>query len=536
MDPTLGSATDPGAKRALAKTAIAAGIVAFILGAAGLAGWITGNFLLGGFGGGYIPMAPNTAVLVMAFGAALLACAGAKPQGIGRPVAIAVVVLASIYGGLEFAQNFIGADLTFEQSLFPVTAKLGRYPLGRMSPYSGLLFFLSGASLLLCYFGRGRPVPRNASTALGAAVLIAGASASMGYLFGTPLLYGGTAVPLAATTAAAFLALGCGLTILAGPESFIVRRLTGPAASAGLLRGILPVVVLAILLQGLLGTRLSGVLDINQALLSAILALAFMAATVLVVVRATRLIFRKADRAEAERRSAEKALLESEERYRTLFENSHAVMLIIEPDAGSVVDANPAAAAYYGWTRDELRGMRIGEINMLSAPDLKAELDRARRAERRQFFFRHRRADGSIRDVEVYSGPITLGERHLLFSIIHDITERKRTEEALRESEERFRQIAEHAGEFIWETDAEGLFTYVNPVAERILGYKPEELVGKIRFYDLLAPDVREDLKAASMAAFARRESFRGFVNPNVKKDGALVILETNGLDRKSVV
>jgi len=71
-------------------------------------------------------------------------------------------------------------------------------------------------------------------------------------------------------------------------------------------------------------------------------------------------------------------------------------------------------------------------------------------------------------------------------------------EEALRESEERFRQVAESVGDFIWEVDAKGLYRYTSPSVERILGYRPDELIGKKYFYDLLAPEVREKLKAAA--------------------------------------
>ena len=68
-------------------------------------------------------------------------------------------------------------------------------------------------------------------------------------------------------------------------------------------------------------------------------------------------------------------------------------------------------------------------------------------------------------------------------------------EEALRKSEERFRRIAETTGEFIWETDAKGLYTYASSSVEKILGYKPEEIVGKKYFYDLFVPAERERLK-----------------------------------------
>jgi two-component system, LuxR family, sensor kinase FixL len=114
-------------------------------------------------------------------------------------------------------------------------------------------------------------------------------------------------------------------------------------------------------------------------------------------------------------------------------------------------------------------------------------------------------------------------------SLNWEIAERKKAEAALRKSEERFKAVAESAGDWIWEVNTEGLYTYSNPVVEKVLGYKPEEIVGKKYFYDFFAPDVKEELKKAAFEAFARGESFRGFVNPNVHKDGSIVILETTG-------
>ncbi|MDP6635870.1 MAG: PAS domain S-box protein [Phycisphaerae bacterium] len=111
-----------------------------------------------------------------------------------------------------------------------------------------------------------------------------------------------------------------------------------------------------------------------------------------------------------------------------------------------------------------------------------------------------------------------------------DITERKQAEEALRASQERFEQVAEHAQEWIWEIDADGLYTYASPVVEKILGYSPEEIVGKKHFYDLFHPEQRQEIKTAAFEAFARKESFRGFPNLNVHKNGQPIWLSTSGV------
>jgi len=137
----------------------------------------------------------------------------------------------------------------------------------------------------------------------------------------------------------------------------------------------------------------------------------------------------------------EEALRESEERYKSLFQKNYAVMLLIDPDSGAVVDANPAASTYYGWTHEELLKKKIEEINTLTTEEVHAEMQLAREEKRNHFIFKHRRANGSVRDVEVYSGPLALMGKALLYSIVHDITERKKAEEALQESEARLRAI-----------------------------------------------------------------------------------------------
>jgi PAS domain S-box-containing protein len=114
-------------------------------------------------------------------------------------------------------------------------------------------------------------------------------------------------------------------------------------------------------------------------------------------------------------------------------------------------------------------------------------------------------------------------------SLNRETAERKKAEAALRKSEERFKAVAESAGGWIWEVNTKGLYTYSNPVVEKVLGYKSEEIVGKKYFYDFFAQDVKEELKKAAFEAFARGESFKGFVNPNVRKDGSIVFLETTG-------
>jgi PAS domain S-box-containing protein/putative nucleotidyltransferase with HDIG domain len=126
-----------------------------------------------------------------------------------------------------------------------------------------------------------------------------------------------------------------------------------------------------------------------------------------------------------DRRKTEESLRESEERYSSLFQNNQAAMLLIDPQTERIIDANPAACSFYGWSRQELTAKRISEINVLSEEEVEREMQRARSKGIGHYHFRHRLASGELRDVEAYSGTIVTSGKPFLYSIIHDVTERR---------------------------------------------------------------------------------------------------------------
>ncbi|TDX53210.1 diguanylate cyclase domain-containing protein [Orenia marismortui] len=117
--------------------------------------------------------------------------------------------------------------------------------------------------------------------------------------------------------------------------------------------------------------------------------------------------------------------------YQSLFKDNHSVIILLDPQSGNLIDANSAAISYYGYTKEELLTKNITEINTLSQKDVKIEMKRSKKEEKKHFYFQHRLADGEIRDVEVYSGPIKVDNKILLYSIVHDITEKKKAEEEI---------------------------------------------------------------------------------------------------------
>jgi PAS domain S-box-containing protein len=112
-----------------------------------------------------------------------------------------------------------------------------------------------------------------------------------------------------------------------------------------------------------------------------------------------------------------------------MFEKNRAVQLLIDPSDGSILDANEAACDYYGYSREQLKQMKISQINTLAPDEVAAEMANAVTEQRNYFNFRHALASGEVRDVEVHSSPIGVDGKQVLYSIVHDITERRHAEE-----------------------------------------------------------------------------------------------------------
>jgi PAS domain S-box-containing protein len=187
-----------------------------------------------------------------------------------------------------------------------------------------------------------------------------------------------------------------------------------------------------------------------------------------------------------ERKQAEAALRASEERFRLLFEGHGAVMLLMEPDGGQILDANPAAVRFYGYSREQLRAMHIEQINQLPPEEVAAERRRAADHGKNVFTFPHRLASGEVRIVEVYSTPVTIQGRQTLFSIIHDITSRRQAEEALEQTRHMLAEAQEIANVGSFEYVAATRTTLWSEEEFRIYGLDP---AGPSPAYDVMVAE-----------------------------------------------
>jgi PAS domain S-box-containing protein/putative nucleotidyltransferase with HDIG domain len=229
-----------------------------------------------------------------------------------------------------------------------------------------------------------------------------------------------------------------------------------------------------------------------------------------------------------ERKQAEQELRESEARFRALAESSPLAIFVNRNH--KVFLANPACAKLFGASSPEdLIGKPALELFDPDSRSLVRERIRVDSEEVPLVEVRILRLDGTPVDVEATASPFLDDGIKAIQVLLRDITERKRAEEALHESENRYRALVESAHDWVWEVDERGVYTFASQQVFDILGYRPDELLGKTPF-ELMPPDEAQRVGAQFAAIVEKHEAFRDLVNVNGHKDGRLVILETNGV------
>lgn len=189
-----------------------------------------------------------------------------------------------------------------------------------------------------------------------------------------------------------------------------------------------------------------------------------------------------------ERAAAEEALRKSEMRYRQLFESNGSVQFLVDVDTSRILDANPAAERFYGWTREQMRKMSITDIAELTVDEWMEYAGSISTGASGSVVRNHRLATGEARMVEVFAGEFALGDTRVLHAIVHDVSDRLHAEEALRDSESRFRSALDNSLDIftVLDTvrDSEGAIidfrvVEVNARAGAVLGVDATRMIGR---------------------------------------------------------
>ena len=214
-------------------------------------------------------------------------------------------------------------------------------------------------------------------------------------------------------------------------------------------------------------------------------------------------------------------LSHSENRFREVFENSAAIHMLLDPTNGNIVDVNLAAENFYGWPADQLRKMNVGQINSLSRDELRAAMKAAETGQRKKFQFRHRLASGDIRMVEVHAGPVGYGDKKLLFTIVHDVTEQRLNEEELVRERILLRTVIDNIPDTVYVKDRQLRKTLANKAELEILGKTEKEVLGKSD-RDLYPPEEAEAFEADDLRVVEKGETIYNREEKIVSPDGSV--------------
>ncbi|MFI5144242.1 MAG: PAS domain S-box protein [Ignavibacteria bacterium] len=197
-----------------------------------------------------------------------------------------------------------------------------------------------------------------------------------------------------------------------------------------------------------------------------------------------------------EKMKADRVLKEQEELYRAMFEKNKPVKFLIDAENGSFYDVNKAACEYYGYDLATLKNKTLADISIIDRVTLLEKLRSAKDEENSYLNFKHKLSSGEQRDVEIYASSLIYRGRPLLFCILNDITDRKRAEEKIKASEQKYKNLAEHAPIAVTRISENNVYDFVNEEFTRQSGYTMEEynqLTDK-QLIDIIYEEDREKL------------------------------------------
>jgi hypothetical protein len=228
------------------------------------------------------------------------------------------------------------------------------------------------------------------------------------------------------------------------------------------------------------------------------------------------------------RKEAEFEMQHLADRNRALMESAHDAILIADTQ-GILIDVSQHAEEITGYSRDELIGMPAIELHPThEQPRVIETFRKILTAGHTIMELEVRRPDGYLIPVEVSATLFHREDGDYILGVFRDMTEHKKTEMTIREYGQRFRDLIETSADWVWEVDADGYYVYASPRVFDLLGYTPEEVLGKTPF-DLMPATEAESVRGDFLSLRKNRLPITNLVNRNLHKDGRLVILETSG-------
>ena len=463
-----------------------------LLSALGLIDWTVGTHILPKMGAGFIPMAPTTAFAALVLSSLVLVRVRWSTHIKFRNTAIVLTSVCTLWGLLVSLQFF--SNINLEDSLLPDFGNLNGLPLGRMSPTTGMLFFLTGLALLLLILHQTQLAPNRSFNHIGGIfgsfAAFVGLTFLTAYLLGSPLLYDTGTIPVAAATSTVFMLLGVAIVAAADRDALPGRWFVGSSTRSRLMRVFVPLALSVGLINLALIRFVPILFGVGPMALSAVV----IATSILLFGSAVSVISltmgNAIDRAVAE-------LRENEQKLNLIF--SSAMDSIITIDEQQRITAfNPAAEKMFGCKSDEVLGDSLTRFipqsirgnHQQHVLDFRGANKTHRSLKSPVMPLSCLRANGEEFASDISISRYAIGGQTFFTAILRDITERTRSEERIRESEQEYRSLFESARDPIFTISPSGILTNLNDAFEKTTGWKRDEWIGKSFDY-LLHPDDR---------------------------------------------
>ena len=214
--------------------------------------------------------------------------------------------------------------------------------------------------------------------------------------------------------------------------------------------------------------------------------------------------------------------------YHNMFENSNSIMILTDPDTGKIIAANKEACRFYGYPKEKLTTMNIMEINPMPLEELLDAVKVLYEQGEGHMFFQHRLANGEIRDVEVYTTNMEIQEKVYFYSIIHDITEQRTAQRALKDSEERYKSLVELLPDalFVFE---DRKISFANQEGIKLLGAeRVDQILGKDVF-QFIHPEFMEEAKLRDYMLYEEKKEVSLAAHQIIQLDGTSIDVESCG-------
>ena len=502
------------------KTTIIPGAVALLLGVLGLAGMYFGIAAFQSIAPGYQTMAFSTAILLILFGGILTAGA-LRPFGQrARTGILGAMIAVALIGIIELPFNILGSHFFIESQLVGMGNVIAGEPTSPISPATIILVLLTaiGFFLLIARFApAGNLRTRGPAGFLGLAVALGGFTIILSYLYGAPLLYRTSLIPVAAPTALAFLAVGIGLVTAAGTDAAPLRYISGDSIRAHLLRTFLPLTIAVILA----GTALEIVRHIFgetfDAILTAVSIVVFSLIMGLVVFNASDRVGSALDAARRERQKAEEDLRVKNTELEASYEELTATEEELQQNYDELAKSQQAmqkseallnsaqkvtrlggweydvAGGRVTWTDEVYRIHGVEKDYDPGNPDQDIRFYSAGDQEKIAGAFRRAVEAGEPYDLELQLDPATgdriwvrtigqaerRGDKTLrVYGNIIDITQQKKAEEEIRRAGAYDRSLIEASLDPLVTISPDGTISDVNAATTKATGISRESLIG----------------------------------------------------------